>query len=310
MFIGTGRVLARQHYLASAPEGILFFMPQRQPLSHAYAAARPAGEVEPSDELETELLGLVASARRAWPQLALDELRFVHVLATHALAGEAPSSLYTDDLYLATACLAHHPSALAAFDTQYLKPLRLRVAHLKLGTAQLDDLEQQLRSELLVAPSGTLPKLAQYRGQGELAGWLRVAAVRAGLRLLPRNDEDEGALEGVATRAADPELAYMKEADRSVFRAAFHEALSALPADQQNVLRQHYIDGLSIDDLGELHAAHRTSAARWLREAREALLQGTKSILTKQHRVSPSECDSIIRAAQSQLEITMRSLLR
>jgi RNA polymerase sigma-70 factor (ECF subfamily) len=285
-------------------------MPQRQALSHAYAAARPAGDAGPSDQLEAELLAIVASAHRVWPELELDELRFVHALAMHTPTGEAPSSLYTDDLYLATACLAHHPAALAAFDAQYLKPLRLRVAHLKLGAAQLDDLEQQLRSELLVAPSGTAPKLAQYRGQGALEGWLRVTAVRAGLRLLPRNDEDEGALEGVAARASDPELAYMKEADRTLFRAAFREALSALPADQQNVLRQHYIDGLSIDELGELHAAHRTSAARWLREAREALLQGTKAILTKEHRVSPSECDSIIRAAQSQLEITMRSLLR
>lgn len=114
----------------------------------------------------------------------------------------------------------------------------------------------------------------------------------------------------MAAAGHNPELALLKASDQAAFMEAFREAMSTLSPEEQNLLRQHYIDGLSIDRLGELHRTHRTSCARWLRQSRETLFKRTKSILMKRTKASRSECESMIRHAQSRLEITFRSLLR
>src|SRR5437660_1544495 len=46
-----------------------------------------------------------------------------------------------------------------------------------------DEALQVVREHLLVAKDGAPGRIAEYRGEGPLEGWLRVAAVRAALRL-------------------------------------------------------------------------------------------------------------------------------
>jgi RNA polymerase sigma-70 factor (ECF subfamily) len=138
-----------------------------------------------------------------------------------------------------------------------------------------------------------------------------VLAVRTAIKLAPKREllvENEQ-LAALPALGGNPELRFLKEGSRAAFRAAFQEALLALDARAQTVLRQHYIDGLSIDQLGALYDTHRTTTARWLREAREALMTGTKKALMRDARLSPEECESVLRDVQSQLDLSLATLL-
>jgi|GEM_PF-4314550 len=64
-------------------------------------------------------------------------------------------------------------------------------------------------------------------------------------RLVAHGGRDEAGL--------DPEIAYLKQRYRDEFREAFVAALGALDERQRNVLRQHHLDGMTIDQLGSLH---------------------------------------------------------
>ncbi len=73
-------------------------------------------------------------------------------------------------------------------------------------------------------------------------------------------------------------------------------------------MRQHYLDGLTLDELATLYGTHRATAARWLAAARQALLDGTRQALMSRLRMPRAECESVIRMARSELDMTMRSL--
>jgi RNA polymerase sigma-70 factor (ECF subfamily) len=127
-----------------------------------------------------------------------------------------------------------------------------------------------------------------------------------------RKERHEVAVEDEALAAlpaaGDVELEFIKRQYRAGFKRAFLEALSSLESREQNLLRQHFLDDLSIDQLGALYRVHRSTVARWIGKAQEVLLTRTKRALMKQMKVSRSECDSIVRIAQSQLHITLRKL--
>jgi RNA polymerase sigma-70 factor, ECF subfamily len=75
-------------------------------------------------------------------------------------------------------------------------------------------------------------------------------------------------------------------------------------------LRQHALDGLSIDRLAALHKVHRATAARWVEAARTAALEHTRLALGRRLRVGPDELESVMRLVRSQLDITLPALLR
>jgi RNA polymerase sigma-70 factor (ECF subfamily) len=189
------------------------------------------------------------------------------------------------------------------------------IAKLRLPPADVADVVQSLREQLLVGKEGRRPGIAEYTGRGELAGWLRVAAVRAGLKKLrgrkPQVDVDDALLASRALPAQgdDPELSYMKEVYRRAFREAFAAALGGLEAREKNLLKQHFVDGLGIDELGQLYGTHRATAARWVQRARERLLEETKREFASRAGVSARECASVLRMVRSRIDVTLSKLL-
>jgi RNA polymerase sigma-70 factor (ECF subfamily) len=183
----------------------------------------------------------------------------------------------------------------------------------RLSPAKLDELKQVLRNELFVARAKSPPGISRYAGTGDLRAWLRVTAVRAALKILRKDKRhapagDEAMLKDLAGDD-DPELSHMKRIYRPAFREAFQEALESLTAREQNLLRLHVVDRLSIDELGALYQVHRATAARWVERARETLVKGVRARFMKRVRVSGTECDSILRLVQSQLDATIRRRL-
>lgn len=255
---------------------------------------------------------LWSAARAAWPTVDVHPAVFADYLAERIPAGDdveqAVRQLRTTELYLACACAHGDPHAIAAFEHHYLAALDPTLAKIAGVTADaIDDIKQRLRYHLFVRDTGTI-KIAEFSGRGELRRWLRVLAVREALAITRRRRETPSDTELLeqALSTTDAERDYLKRHYQHEFTSAISEALDELPARDQVLLRQRFVDGLNIDDIGALYRTHRATAARWLARAQDALSHQTRAILMRRLTVSPRELHSILRLVRSGLELSLR----
>jgi RNA polymerase sigma-70 factor (ECF subfamily) len=82
-----------------------------------------------------------------------------------------------------------------------------------------------------------------------------------------------------------------------------------MEARDRVMLRQHFVDGLTIDELGPLYGVHRATAARWIASAKEDLMTRTRREFMARARLSPKEMASVMRMVQSRLEVTLARLM-
>jgi RNA polymerase sigma-70 factor, ECF subfamily len=252
------------------------------------------------------------AASAAWPSEWVPRSVFAAYVKERAEGDAQLSDEAAAAMYLACACLRGVGPALEAFERTYVPDIRRAGARAGLSPDQLAELAQMLREELLVGRNGASPTLGEYRGRGELRGWLRVTATRAAVRMKKRAQKaGEPELDRLEARATDddPELSYMKALYRHAFRVAFRAAVLTLDERERKILHQHTIEGLSIDQIGAAHGVHRATAARWVQAAREKLLSATRKEFARQANVSPREAASVLRLVQSRLDVTMRRLL-
>jgi RNA polymerase sigma-70 factor, ECF subfamily len=224
--------------------------------------------------------------------------------------GASEDAFEVADLELCFFALRGDPTALKTLHVQHFGSMDPHLRRLGLDPGEVDDVKQVLLRTLLVASEDTPPRLEQYDGRGPLQAWLRVAAVREGLKVLRKKkrevpiDEADMLLDKAAP--ADPELAYMKALYRDAFRAAFQESVAALDDRQKTILRQSLIDGLSIDELARLYNTHRATTARWVQSAREEVVSETRKRFLGKLQVSSDECDSVFRMISTHLDVTLR----
>jgi len=289
-------------------------------LAQAFVSARGGAAPPPEalPPLQARLAQALAVARASWPDVALEGPRFAGHLA-RLLPGEDVTAeveaLNLPDLYLARAAADGQPEALRAFEARLLPEVNVAVARLRLPPSGLDEVRQLLRQRMLVGSAETPGRLAAYPGTGPLSGWVRAAALWIALDWQRQRGgqaaaTDDGDLSLLVSPEDDPELAYLKRTYRAEFNACFSAALEALAPRQRNVLRLKYLDGLSIDQLGALYGVHRSTTARWVLSAQEALLTQTRRLLTERLRLTPSQLDSVLRLISSQLDVSLSRLLR
>ena len=211
------------------------------------------------------------------------------------------------DLYLTCACTAGDAKAVARFEHEFFGTAREAVRRIAPEHAIVDEALQLLRVRLFVA-SGKEPGIAGYAGRGSLAGWVRIAATRIALTLLRgrRSDGGEQELERFIAPQPDPELELNKRRYGAEANAALREAFGGLTARERNLLRQHFVDGLGIDQLGKLYGVHRATAARWLDKARRSLERATRQLLKQRlGNIGGSTIDSILQMVQSDLHVSL-----
>lgn len=263
---------------------------------------------------EDALRPLLAHARSTHPGVQVTDGDFFAHVRRHCETPPAPEA--AAQLYFALACVRGDATALEEFEAQYAPILVQSARRAKLADADAEEVAQQLRVLLLVGEGESAPKLAEYAGRGDLRGWLRVVAMRAALRVAKRGGGatdgrggDDDAVLAVRSTGDDPELGYLKAVYRTAFRAAFAAAIESLEARDKTLLRQHLVDGLTIDEIAPLYGVHRATAARWLEKARELLLTRVRHEFADRARVSDRELVSVLRLLESRLEITLRRLL-
>ncbi len=245
------------------------------------------------------------------PGIEVDEATFAAALTARAHAGPL-DDLHTTDLLVALGCLSSDPTALAVFEADYVADARRGLARLRLDATTVEEVVQRVRAKVLVG-TGSGPRLASYSARGPLAGWLRAIAVHEALsarRADVRRGPHDGpsAIERLPLVEA-PELAHLKATYALPFKAAFAEALTALPPRDRNVLRLVYVEGLTADQVGLAYGVHRVSVARWLQQIRASLFTRTKRLLSEQLRLSPTEFESVTRMCLSQIDVSLDRLL-
>lgn len=282
-------------------------------LTAAFLSALPeperAGLAGP--ELEARLAAVVAAGRQAWPGLSVADGELVAYLAARASGDPlaALGALHTNDLFLACGCALGDQAAIAEFLRQLVPHIEAAVLGLGADASQVDEVRAKLVEALLVGPS---PGITSYAGRGQLRSWVRSIAVRTGMRQLGRGraaGSGDGELAGLAAEADDPEIEHLKLRYGDAFRAAFLAALGALTARQRNLLRQHYLDELTVDQLGALYRVHRATAARWVAAAREALFDDTRRRMIEALGLAPGEFDSLLRLLHSQIDVSIQRYL-
>jgi RNA polymerase sigma-70 factor (ECF subfamily) len=273
-------------------------------------------DAQDATALSSQLDEVWRDARATWPLVELSVEAFIGHLARHwpehIAATEYLKQVSTSDLYLACACATGNAQAVAAFEQHCLGSVDRVLARLELDADLIAEVKQRIRCRVLV-PDGGRPRIIDFSGRGALCAWVRVMAVREALRIRRhsqreiRCDDIEQLREFAAPHGA---IDHMKEQYRRAFTQAFERALRELPTRDRTMLRQHVLDGLTIDQLGALYRIHRATAARALERARRTVLAATRAHMRSGLGVDSSELDSILRIIRSRLDITLRGLRR
>ena len=270
-----------------------------------------------NEALERSLEGVVRAGREAWPDVQVPADALLERLTAHYDAAvpvdQWVASIYVADFYLASACAMHLPRALALFDSFFLSQVPRFVAHMRPSSPFVDELQQRLREKLLVSAAKASPRIAEYSGRGSLASWLRVAAVRAAIDLARQRGQSSSELDPSrepAPSGSDPELSYLRERYRPLFEQAFRKSVATLNSEQRNLLRMHFLDGLTLDQLASFFQVNRTTITRRIIAARESILDEVRRHVGDELSLSMSEVHSLLAAVRSHLDLSLPSFLR
>ena len=216
------------------------------------------------------------------------------------------------DVALAHAAAAGDEAALRRFDALLREVVPAAIASMKLDAPRVDDVVQAVRERLLLAKDGELAPLVRYAERGALRGLLAVVATRVAIETTRRDSRErgrQGPAGDVAGADPSPELMLIKEEYRAAFREAYRGALSGLDAHDKNLLRLHLVGGLTLAELATMYNQHRATVVRNLARIREVVLKATQRELKQKLAVSERELLSLFGLAQSQLDVSVMSLL-
>lgn len=255
--------------------------------------------------------------RAAWPAVELSDEALLDFLAA-ALnrqgdreAGLEP--LHADGLHLACGVAHRNAQALAAFDETYLRRVGEYVVRVTTDAEAVKETRQKVR-ELLIVGAGGTPRIHEYSGVGPLGGWVRMVAIRTAMNLVrgagPSHERVSALGDQGPTAAVDPELALLRAQSREVFQRAFAAALDALPPEDRTLLRLHYADNLTMDQLAPMFQTSRSSVARRIDAVRKTIFAATTARLRDEQRLSAAEIESLVAGAASQFQRTFSTFIQ
>lgn len=264
--------------------------------------------VEPVIAIVTRI---AAAGRAAWPDIALSEDALAEGIAERLRNDPETRSeeAHDADVYLAIALAAQDKAALKIFEDTLIPQIDVALRRLRLAGGTADEVKQALRFELLVGDQ----KITDYAGRGELAAWIRVSATRKALKITRKLDReetlDEILLDHWPASTPDPAAKHMRSTYTAELKTAIRGAFAALEVRQRNLLRQHILDELTIDDLARLYRVHRATCARWLADARADLGRQTRKRLIAALGVPGDDVDSMLRFLDSDIELSISRIL-
>ena len=259
-------------------------------------------------DLDPLRLALARGARR-WPAVRLS----IEALQAHVTRAQVqPVALEerAEEIYLAASAALGDPAAVAELDRSFLVPASAAVTRVDASEHFIDEVRQELRVSLF---TGEKPRLNAYAGLGGLLDWLRVAAVRtalnlkrSGWRMLPA---EELTLQRLMPQH-EPDLAALRHQYLPRLQQAMAESLAGLSTSERNVLRLHFIDGLSLDTLATMYGVHRATIARRLAVIRRAVLDEARLHLGGEQPWTSQTVRSLYRWLARDLHLSAGRLLQ
>lgn len=243
---------------------------------------------------------LFERASQQWQGIPLSAERFAALWLRLSDSREAPLEDHAADVYLVAACLERSPEALTTLKQLLHGQLP---ALISLGVSSTDA-EEIIAATLSYLLEG---RLHRYSGRGPLEAWLRVVLtnrVLDRLRIERREVELDDVLLGNLSTHHEPELELMRERFKGSFSAGFKAAIARLQPRQRNLLRQHHLDELTLEELSALYQVHRATIARWLSDARISLLDLTRDEVSTRLGIGRHEVESVMRVIGSRLDLS------
>lgn len=248
-----------------------------------------------------------------WPTLNASPESFAAYAADH-VESAAPEGLR--DMVLVHACLAGDRGALRIFEHEVMHGVGAAVSRIETSADAVDELKQQLRTRLL---TGEDAKLRDFRGRGSLVGWVNVSAIRMALnqqRSARRQERRLGAGASgdpladlvLAADTLDVELELLKARFRGAFSDAVRGACRELGERDRTLLKMQLLEGHGIDVIASLYDVHRSTAARWMHRAREALQNGARSRLSAELGISTVDARMVEKLLHTQLSVSFSGL--
>lgn len=274
------------------------------------AKVHPEFDTAQSQSLSEQLAAVWRGGREVWPGVDVSWVEFAEKILENFPPGSVAelSTARSGDLYLAAACVAGNDRALECFERHCMADLNPSI--IRLTPNGVDDVKQLVREELLCPPD---LRIARYGGRADLRAWVRVVAVRRAIKERAKHSREGPTPDSLLLDLAEPvdrERSMVKERFRSELTTAFRRAFAELTPKERNLLRAQLLDELSIDDIGNMHRVHRSTAARWLERIRNRLHEGIDSYFAEELSLPASELDSVIQLVISRFETSLRELLR
>ncbi|MDQ3338719.1 MAG: hypothetical protein M4D80_26435 [Myxococcota bacterium] len=272
---------------------------------------------EPLDSVDVAALArtldeTVAAARKAWPQINVDPVAWIRALAALSSNPFEPArplgSIIPEDHYLAFACAGGDAAAIAACNAILVREAGFAADGTRMHASVRDEATQVVREVMFVARGDRPPAIADYAGRGALRSWLRVSVSRELVRIAKAQNRAVPLEEHLVADTGfgdDPALEELKAKYRAQLADAFRTALTKLPARDRTLLRYQLVDGLTIDEIGSIYKVHRATAARWIAQIRDDLVERTRAMMAEALGVDTAEAASIVRLVQSQLDVSV-----
>lgn len=253
------------------------------------------------------LAEVLAASRAAWPGIEVSDEDFVAYLSARIQIplDDALRTLAATDVWLACGITRGSRAALEELDRR-LTGVAPAIAHLDGGSALVADVIAAVRERVLGSHGNG--KIADYRGRGDLRGWLRVVAVREALQILRARKREAPISEDLAERI-DDRGARLSPAEQSAYGQAFASALATLTPRERNLIRQQYVYGATIDELGALYGVHRATAARWLAQIRDTLLRRTRGRIADAMLLTGTDLESAMGRLAEHVDYSLRHTL-
>jgi RNA polymerase sigma-70 factor, ECF subfamily len=258
---------------------------------------------------------LLERGRLAHPSFVVDEAALSSYLAMH-VDDDSPNvelaGRNAEDLYLACAVARGEPGAIEIYAARVEPAAAAVVQRLVKDSDLAADVIAAVREKLIVGIDGRGPRIADYGGHGDLIVWVRVIAMRAALSQLRAHHRfvpDDETLFSLAAPDGDPALLTAKRDSAAHIKSAFHEGLASLTPRQRNLLRQHLLDGLTIDELGAIYGVHRVTAARWLTAARSDLWRHARRVLRDSLKLSDASIGDMLAELRSTMDLSLDRVL-
>ena len=160
-----------------------------------------------------------------------------------------------------------------------------------------------------LATVGQPSRILDYAGRGRLRGLVQVTATRTAIdRIRHEHRETELPARELAA-SGDVVLSLIKAQYREAFSAGFARAVASAPRRDRNLLRLHFLGGVTLEQLAQMYSVHRATIVRWLAAARATVLDHTREHVATTLGAPAEELDEMFALVHSRVELSVERLL-